>query len=222
MRILLIEDDETISSMIKELLENDGNVVKEARDGKGGLDEIDEFCPELIILDLNLPDIDGMKICTRLRNGEFDNSPSVIIISGDGEQEKVREGFVNGADDYIKKPFDMYELLLRVKVAQRRLEKNVKKKYKYENILIDREHMSVYDSYRLVTMKRKEIELLIYLIVNKGLTLSRNKIMNEVWEREYYDGDRVVDVTIRRIKDALPSLEEKIVNIRGIGYRLTK
>lgn len=223
MKILLIEDEETTSRVIQDVLEKEEYIVKTAKDGEEGLKYTDEFLPDIIILDLNLPDMNGLEICSKIRsNSSIYNNPAIIILTAEADQEVVREGLSTGADDYIKKPFDYFELVLRVKALQRRLEKNIKVVYRYENVVIDRENMAVTEFGKDVEMKRKEIELLIYLIINRGITMSRTKIMKEIWEREYIEGDRVIDVTVRRVKEALPSLEDKIINVRGIGYKLLR
>lgn len=223
MKILLIEDEDTTCEIIKDILEMEKYSLKIANTGREGLQSALDYLPSIIILDINLPDMNGLEICSKIRSNNDDfNNPAIIILTVESDQEKVRQGLISGADDYIKKPFDYFEFLLRIKAIQRRIEKEDKNIYIYDNISIDAENISVKEGTKNVNMKRREVELLIYLIINKGLILSRNKIMKEIWGRDYYEGDRVVDVTIRRIKEALPILEDMILNVRGIGYKLLK
>lgn len=222
MKIAIIEDDSYTRKMIAEFLKRDGMRSIETDDGTDALSMIMNGNPDIVILDVNLPVKSGYEICSLVReNPKIYGNPIILMLTGEVDGEKVKKGFKTGADDYIKKPFDVEELLLRIHSWSRRINK-IEEIMKYKNILIDIENKNVFENDKLVNISAKEFEVLKYLITNKGLIVSREKLMKDVWEVEYYYGCKTVDMTIKRIKEKIKSLETYVEPISGIGYKLIK
>jgi two-component system, OmpR family, alkaline phosphatase synthesis response regulator PhoP len=222
MKIVIIEDDSYTRKLIVEFLKRDGIESIGEDSGVDALSYIINTMPDIIILDLNLPGKSGYEICRIIReNPQIYGNPIILMLTGEIDSEKVREGFMTGADDYIKKPFDIEELMLRVHSWSRRINK-IEQIIKYREIMLDIENKNVFINNKPVNVSAKEFQLLRYMIINKGLTVSRDKLMKEVWEVEYYYGCKTVDMTIKRIKEKIKILEQLIEPVTGIGYKLIK
>lgn len=222
MKIAIIEDDSFTRKMIAKFLKREGMECMEEESGKSALFKIAETAPDIIILDVNLPEKSGYDICIEVReNPKKYGNPLILMLTGETEPEKVIEGFKKGADDYIKKPFDIEELLMRINSWSRRLNK-IEKMIRYKTIVLDIENKNIFESDRPVNVSAKEFDVLQCLIINKGLAVSRDKLMKEVWEVEYYYGCKTVDMTIKRIKNKIECMDKLIEPVAGIGYRLIK
>lgn len=222
MKILIVEDDSYTRKLIFEYLKKDGMECFQSDSGDTALGEVINNTPDIIILDINLPWKSGLEICRIIREKpQIYSNPVIIMLTGETETEKVRDGFKTGAEDYIKKPFDIEELVLRVHAWTRRVNK-AEKVIKYKEILLDTDNKSVYENDMPVNISVKEYEVLKHLIINKGLIVSREKIMESVWDMQYYTGCKTVDMTIKRIREKLKSIEPFLEAVTGIGYRLQK
>ena len=213
--ILVIEDDKTIQNFIRITLKTKGYRCDLADDGLTGISCFYANNPDLILLDLGLPDLDGMEVLDQIRQ---ESDVPVIVVSARGmEQEKV--GALDaGADDYITKPFSPKELVLRVNNIMKRTYKSENTRITIDSYELDEEQRKVFDDKEEIDLTTKEFDLLMMFIKNKGIAFSREKILENVWEDNYFGSDRVVDDTLRRLRKKLPKLN--IHTIYGYGYRL--
>ena len=235
-QVLVVEDDNTLSEMIQYNLQRQGYDVLLAGDGRTGLQIAREQKPDLIILDVMLPGIDGFEVCRVLRK-EF-SAPILMLTARTEEIDKI-VGLGMGADDYITKPFSMRELIARVKANLRRTELiredvasessintiAVPKKsliLNFGNLIIDENRREVFLNDQPLKLKPKEFELLLFLARHKGIAVSRDLILERVWEWTYDGNSRTVDVHVRWLREKIepdPNKPERIVTVRGIGYR---
>lgn len=223
MKILVVEDDKEIQDLIIYFLTKEGYEVDSADDGLEGLKLLKEKKHQLIVLDLMLPNLDG-KNFTKIVKGissEYGN-PAIIMLTAKTEIEDVLEGLEIGADDYMKKPFDPRELVLRVKRFSKdeKKEQEEERNYKIFDLEIeDAKHRVLYKNEE-IELSKKEYDLLLLLVQNKNLVITREKILDRVWNSSYYTGDRTVDVYISKLRDKLPEISDCIKTIKGVGYKL--
>lgn len=202
-------------------MEKEGYEVLEAGDGMAGLKLAKTYHPHIIILDLMLPHLDGKSLAQMIKKSEDKyGNPKIIMLTAKTDIEDVLSGLEVGADDYMKKPFDPRELVLRVKKLLNRETKISTKKYLFKNITIDTDKHLILEDKNEIPMSKKEYDLLLLLIKNKGLVLTRDKILDKVWQSNYYTGDRTVDMYISKIRDKVKSISKDIKTIKGVGYKL--
>ena len=223
MKILVVEDDKEIQELIAYFLTKEGYEVDTADDGLEGLRILKEKKHQLIVLDLMLPNLDG-KNFTKIVKGissEYGN-PIIIMLTAKTEIEDVLEGLEIGADDYMRKPFDPRELVLRVKrfFKEEKKEKVENRNYKVFDLEIEDDKHRVMYKNEEIELSKKEYDLLLLLVQNKNLVITREKILDRVWNSSYYTGDRTVDVYISKLRDKLPEISECIKTIKGVGYKL--
>ena len=223
-KVLIIEDEKSISDIIKFNLVKEGFSVETAYDGQEGLEKALSVEPDLILLDVMLPILDGFAVCKKVR--ETSAVPILMLTAKEEEVDKVL-GLELGADDYITKPFGMRELVARIKANIRRTElmssmqdapSNVKE---FGNLAIDMNRYEVRKDEKPLELTLREFELLKYLAERENKVFSREQLLEEVWGYEYYGDIRTVDVTVRRLREKLEddSSEPKyIMTKRGIGY----
>ena len=221
MRVLIVEDDVEIQQLISYFFKKENYEVQITGDGLEGLKAVKTFKPDLIVLDIMLPSLDGKNFTNIVRDipVEYGN-PIIIILTAKTEIEDVLEGLQLGADDYMKKPFDPRELVLR---AKKFLEgKNIGKsgKYSFQRVIIDEKRHIVTDGENEIELSKKEFDLLLMLIKNQGIVLSREKILDKVWESNYYTGDRSVDIYISKLREKVKSIADNIKTVKGVGYKL--
>lgn len=219
-KILVIEDELSIQKLLTYDLTQAGYEVDNAYDGLSGLKKAQENEYDLIILDLMLPKLDGLEICKQLRK-ENNNVYIIMLTARDDEIDKII-GLESGADDYMTKPFSPREVLARVKAGLRRQKLNSTEEHTITlgNLMIDLNRHEVFVKGRLIPLTRKEFDLLLFLIKNKGIALSRDVLLETLWGFEY-DGDtRIVDVHIFKLREKLANSNVVIVTKRGIGYML--
>jgi len=221
LKVLIVEDDIDIRELISFFMEKEGYEVLEAKDGLEGLKLSKTYHPHIIILDLMLPQLDGIGLAQMIKKdpNKF-GDPKIIMLTAKTDIEDVIEGLEVGANDYMKKPFDPRELILRVKKLVEHENKNSTTKYIYKNIVIDTDKHSIFEDKIEITMSKKEYDLLLLLIINKGLVLTRDTILDKVWQSSYYTGDRTVDMYISKIRDKVKSISKDIKTIKGVGYKL--
>lgn len=224
-KILVVDDEEHIVELIKYNLESNGYKVITAYDGKEALDKSIKEEPDLILLDLMLPKIDGFEVCKKLKKDVNTEYIPVIMLTAKGEETDKVLGLEIGADDYITKPFGIREMIARIKAVLRRSSKsdennNKDKILKIDNIIIDtdRHEVTVNDEKKELTLK--EFELLKVLAENRGKVLSRNYLLDQVWGYDFYGETRTVDVHIRHLRKKLEDEKGIIETIRGVGYKI--
>lgn len=219
-KILVIEDELSIQKLLTYDLTQAGYEVDNAYDGLSGLKKAQENEYDLIILDLMLPKLDGLEICKQLRK-ENNDVYIIMLTARDDEIDKII-GLESGADDYMTKPFSPREVLARVKAGLRRQKLNSTEEHTITlgNLMIDLNRHEVFVKGRRIPLTRKEFDLLLFLIKNKGIALSRDVLLETLWGFEY-DGDtRIVDVHIFKLREKLANSNVVIVTKRGIGYML--
>lgn len=221
--VLVVEDDADIALSLRHNLEREGGFdVAVAPDGERALEAVAARVPDLIVLDLNLPGMDGLEICRRLRRQEATAAvPIVMLTARIGESDKV-SGLDLGADDYITKPFSVKEVLARVRAVMRRAERAEDDGETLSDppILVDLASRRVRVGAREVGLTRKEFDLLADLIRSRGRVLTRERLLERVWGYTYPGETRTVDVHIRRLRKKLGAVaDERIETVVGVGYR---
>ena len=223
--VLIVEDERPIVEILKFNLKREGYETLEALDGKTGLELARTQDPDLILLDVMLPEMNGFEVCSALRDGGA-AVPIIMLTAREEENDKVF-GLEAGADDYITKPFSMRELMARVKANIRRRSLDAGTRAAAENLLrqgeltVDLSAMSVTKAGRTVDVTQKEFDLLSCLLSNPGKVFSREELMGKVWNYDYFGDMRTVDVTVRRLREKIeddPGNPKYIRTKRGAGY----
>lgn len=225
-KILIVDDEENIVELLRYSLMQQGYETIVAYDGKEAKEKIDNENPNLILLDLMLPEINGFELCKYVRNKkETADIPIIMITAKNHEQDKYT-GFEIGTDDYITKPFLVKEVVHRVKAVLRRSNIKVedeKLQHTIKDLQIDVEKHIITKNGNKIELTLKEFELLKYLIENKGKVITRDDLLNEIWGYDYYGESRTVDVHIRNLRKKIENDDknpEIIETIRGIGYKI--
>lgn len=226
-KILVVDDEFHIIELVRFNLESNGYDVIEAMTGKEALNKIKVEHPDLILLDLMLPEVDGIEICRKVRGDIETEDIPIIMLTAKGEETDKIVGLEMGADDYITKPFSVRELIARVKAVLRRNREKVEEKSTEPivigDITIYGDRYEVFKGEQKIELTLKEFELLNLLAKNRGKVLSRNFLLDEIWGYDYFGETRTVDVHIRHIRKKLESSDKQvklIETIRGIGYKL--
>ena len=226
-KILIVDDEKPITDIIKYNLEKEGYETAIAFDGEAALEQVQEDTPDLIILDLMLPKIDGLEVARQVRKTK--DTPIIMLTAKDSELDKVL-GLEMGADDYVTKPFSNRELVARVKANLRRQKVNVDNNNTETNSNIEVGDLKILPEAYTVTKNNKEIELthrefelLYYLAQHLGQVMTRENLLQTVWGYDYFGDVRTVDVTVRRLREKIetdPSKPEYLITRRGVGYYL--
>ena len=223
-RVLVVEDDQDIAGLIAHYLQRAGHTVETAASGTAGLTRVKEAAPDLILLDLMLPGMDGLMVCQTLRNDPATASIPIIMLTARGEEGDRIAGLELGADDYVTKPFSPRELTARVAALLRRVRRPAGgpagAPLVYGPLTIDVERHAVEVDGTAVRLTAKEFLLLQYLVEHRGRVLSRDRLLTDVWGYQYTGGTRTVDVHIRRLREKVPFLAGAIATIKQFGYRL--
>ncbi|MDK0862131.1 response regulator transcription factor [Clostridium perfringens] len=224
-KVLIVDDEEHIRELIKFNLKKEGYGTEVAVNGTEALKIIREIKFDLILLDLMLPEIDGLEVCKEIRRNEETSDIPVMMITAKGEEFDKVLGLELGADDYITKPFSIRELMARVKALLRR--SNVKKEeniINFGDVVVNFKTREVTKGNQNVELTLKEFELLKLLIKNKGNILTRELLLDKIWGYEYIGETRTVDVHIRHLRKKIESDDKNpqyIQTIRGVGYKFT-
>lgn len=218
-KVLLVDDEPDILQIIEYNLVKEGYEVQTAANGREGIEKAEQFDPDLIVLDVMMPEMDGMETCVRLReNPKFANT-LIIFLTARSEDYSQIAGFDSGADDYINKPIKPRVLVSRVKALIRRKSGDRKvEKEEISGLAIDREKYVVLLEGKELSLPRKEFELLALLMTKPGNVYTRNQILGEVWGHEIVVGDRTIDVHIRKLREKIG--DNLIKTIKGVGYKL--
>ncbi|NLP26942.1 MAG: response regulator transcription factor [Clostridiales bacterium] len=217
-KILIVDDEVNIRKVVREYAEFEGYEVEEAEDGMQAIEIIKKKDFDLIILDIMMPRLDGFSSCKEIKKHK---DIPVIMLSARGEEYDKLFGFEIGIDDYVVKPFSPKELMARVKAVIRRNspEQKVEEKYEFEGLVIDVLGRVVYVNEERISMTPKEYDLLFYLVKNKNLALSRDKLLEDVWGYDFFGDDRTVDTHIKMLRNSLGEYRKFIVTLRGMGYK---
>jgi DNA-binding response OmpR family regulator len=223
-RVLVVEDEHDIAGLIKHALEREGGVVVElAGSGDTALKSVAEEAPDLVILDLNLPVLNGIEVCRIMRNrAETAKIPIIMLTARSTESDRIA-GLDVGADDYITKPFSLRELAARVRAVLRRRAEGTQEAstavYRGKHIVADFDAVAVEVDGEAVRLTRREFELLRYLVANKNRVLSRDRLLERVWGYDHTIETRSVDVHVGRLRGKLRSAGQQIETVVGLGYR---
>jgi DNA-binding response OmpR family regulator len=222
-RILVVEDDQDIAQLVARYLEKAGFAPEVVPSGRDALTAIAARAPDLIVLDLMLPQVDGLEVCRAVRGREATAAIPIIMLTARAEESDRIIGLELGADDYLAKPFSPNELVARVRALLRRAQRGsapLGRTIAYGPIVVDPERHTVSSSGHDVTLTAKEFLLLEYLLQHRGRVLSRDVLLTDVWGYRYTGGTRTVDVHVRRLREKLPLLAEALVTVKQFGYKL--
>ena len=220
-KLLIIEDSEETVDLIRLILSNENDIrIFDANTIKDGMGLIKKDAFDIMLLDLSLPDGNGTYVCEQVRKfPELYGRPFIVALTADTSQESVNKNLELGCDDYIKKPFDRKELVIRLRKFIKRLPQN-KEIIIYENIKLFLSNRTVLCNDEFIDLSKNEFELLYYFIINKGLLLTRANILDNVWKENLDISDKAVDQCLKRLRKKLPILNENLISKRGFGYIL--
>ena len=217
--VLIVEDESNIRELLRMYLEQEGYTVESAQNGSEGLRTFKRVHPDLVLLDLMMPDMDGNQMIRELRT--FSKTP-VIMLTAKGEMMDKVAGLELGADDYITKPFEMREVMARVKAVLRRFEDdNEPKRLEFDNLTIDKNAFNIIVKGETMEIPPKEIELLYFLASSPNRVFTRAQLLDDVWGVDYFGDTRTVDVHIKRLREKLQDVSDKweIKTVWGVGYK---
>lgn len=220
-KVLVVDDEENILNFLKMGLESEGFNVFCAKDGKTAIKMTKEIEPQIIILDIMLPELNGYEACVEIK--KFTDIPIIMLTARDDINDRVK-GLDLGADDYVIKPFSYRELVARIKVRLRNRSNNIKIENKEINLgkfSIDEDAYEIKYDDKLLELSPTEYKLLKYLLDNKGIVLSKLKILDNVWGYNFYGDENIVEVYIRYLRNKIGDTEHKIIQtVRGAGYKV--
>jgi DNA-binding response OmpR family regulator len=221
-RILIVEDSPDIADLIRHALTRAGHEVDHVVSGADALARVRTAPPDLAVLDLMLPGMDGLLVCQALRQQAATASLPIIILTARGEEADRVRGLELGADDYVVKPFSPKELAARVGALLRRLERPAApvRQLRHGPLAIDVERHEVHVGDEPVQLTAKEFLLLCYLVEHHGRVLSRDLLLTDVWGYQYTGGTRTVDVHVRRLREKIPWLSSALTTVKQFGYKL--
>ena len=219
--VLIIEDDRNIADLLRLYLEKDGYEVALAYDGLKGLEKFREIKPDLILLDVMLPGMDGWGVCRSIRQ---DSKTPIIMLTAKSETEDKVFGLKQGADDYITKPFEMKEVLARIEAVLRRsgLEpEKLSRRLEFDNLVIDMDAYELTVGDKKISIPPKEMELLFHLASAPNRVFTRNQLLDEVWGFDYFGDTRTVDVHIKRLREKLEGASDRweLKTVWSVGYK---
>jgi two-component system alkaline phosphatase synthesis response regulator PhoP len=221
-RALVVEDDPDIVELVEHYLARDGWVVDSSGRGREALRRARSGHYQLLVLDLQLPDLDGLSICAEVRRDPRTLHLPIVMLTARGDETDRIVGLEGGADDYIVKPFSPKELVARVRALFRRVDRKPSsdEPLVFRELEVDRTRHTVRWAARPVKLTAKEFALLAALLEARGRVLSRAALLEEVWGYSYAEGTRTVDVHIRRLREKIPELAPAIVTVKTLGYRI--
>jgi two-component system alkaline phosphatase synthesis response regulator PhoP len=218
-KVLIVDDEVAITNLVSAYLKPEGYEVYTAADGSSGLQVARAYKPDLIVLDVMLPGMDGMEVLTRIRR---ESDVYVILLTAKSEETDKIVGLSVGADDYVTKPFSPRELVARIKAALRRMKSEGETRtaniLNFEHIRIDNGSRQVWVDDQLVELTQTEFDLLAALAEHRGMVLSREQLLEKVWGYDYFGDLRVVDVHLGHLRQKLGN-DQLITTVRGVGYR---
>ena len=219
-KVLIVEDDGNIAELLHLYLEKEGFETAVAGDGLKGLEQFGAFQPDLVLLDIMLPGMDGWAVCRKIR--ESAKTP-IIMLTAKGETTDKVTGLEMGADDYIVKPFEMKEVLARIHAVLRRYgdEGTAERKLTFDKLVINLDSYELIVDGKRVDTPPKELELLFHLASSPNRVFTRNQLLDEVWGFDYFGDSRTVDVHIKRLREKLEGVSDKwcLKTVWGVGYK---
>ncbi|NLD87526.1 MAG: response regulator transcription factor [Clostridiales bacterium] len=219
-KALIIEDDPNIRELLRLYLEKDGFEVFSAADGGNGIREFKRVQPDLVMLDIMLPVMDGWQVCREIRR---DSSVPIIMLTAKGETLDKISGLEMGADDYIVKPLEMKEVIARVHAVMRRYAPDTvsMKRLSFDGLVIDMEAYELLVNGKKVDTPPKEIELLFFLASNPNRVFTRSQLLDEVWGFDYFGDTRTIDVHVKRLREKLEGVSDEweVATVWGVGYK---
>ena len=222
--LLIVEDDRDIAELIRHYIVKAGHTADVLASGAEVLPRVRARRPDLLVLDLMLPGLNGLEICQAIRRGETTADLPIIVVTARAAESDRVAGLELGADDYVTKPFSPKELVARIGALLRRTSRGTADgaaRSGYGPITIDREQHIVADGGREVPLTAKEFLLLEYFVQHPGRVLSRDRLLTEVWGYQYTGGTRTVDVHVRRLREKIPYLVDALVTVKQFGYKLS-
>ena len=220
--VLVVEDDKNIAELLQMYLEKEGYAVTVAHDGGAGLSKFRNIKPDLVLLDVMLPVMDGWSVCKSIRS---ESQIPVIMLTAKGETDDKVQGLRTGADDYITKPFEMREVLARIEAVLRRTsgataEKKARRLV-FDKLVIDMDAFELSVDGRKIDTPPKEMELLFHLASSPNRVYTRNQLLDEVWGFDYFGDSRTVDVHVKRLREKLEGVSEawSVKTVWGVGYK---
>ena len=220
--VLVVEDDNNISQLLQLYLEKEGYAVTTAADGGQGLEKFRAIGPDLVLLDVMMPVMDGWAVCKAIRE---ESQTPVIMLTAKSEVDDKIAGLKSGADDYITKPFEMKEVLARIEAVLRRSDRSAPKasarRLVFDKLTIDMEAFELIIDGKKVDAPPKEMELLFYLASSPNRVYTRNQLLDEVWGFDYFGDSRTVDVHVKRLREKLEGVSQKwsLKTVWGVGYK---
>lgn len=220
--VLVVEDDKNIADLLQMYLEKEGYSVTTAADGGQGLAKFRSIKPDLVLLDLMMPVMDGWTLCKTIR---AESQTPVIMLTAKGETDDKVAGLKSGADDYITKPFEMKEVLARIEAVLRRADRtvaeNAARRLTFDKLTIDMDAFELTVDGRKVDTPPKEMELLFFLASSPNRVYTRNQLLDEVWGFDYFGDSRTVDVHVKRLREKLEGISEQwcLKTVWGVGYK---
>ncbi len=220
-KILIVDDEAGIRAIIKKYAVFEGHEVVEAADGMEAIQVCREMEFDIIIIDVMMPELDGFSACKEIR--KFSKTP-VLMLSARGEEYDKIHGFELGIDDYVVKPFSPKELMMRINAIVRRSRgmseaQNKKDIFSFEGLTVDFTGRLVYIDNEKIDMSPKEYDLFFYMVKNRGIALTRERLMTGVWGYDFFGDDRTLDTHIKLLRKSLGDYSKNIVTLRGVGYR---
>ncbi len=220
-KLLVVDDEQNIRAMIRKYAEFDGYAVEEAGDGMEAVEKFRAGAFDLIIMDVMMPELDGFSACREIRKA--DEQVPIIMLSARGEEYDRIHGFELGVDDYVVKPFSPRELMMRVSAVLKRSQASqatpAREVYKYEGLTVDFTARMVFVDGVQEDLSPKEYDLLFYMVRNRGIALTREALITNVWGYDFYGDDRTLDTHIKLLRKSLGPYAWLIVTLRGVGYR---
>ena len=220
--VLIVEDDKNIAELLQMYLEKEGYAVTVAHDGGAGLSKFRAIKPDLVLLDVMMPVMDGWGVCKAIR---AESQTPVIMLTAKGETDDKVTGLRTGADDYITKPFEMKEVLARIEAVLRRSGNSVTKKNDrrlvFDKLVIDMDSFELTVNGKKVDTPPKEMELLFHLASSPNRVYTRNQLLDEVWGFDYFGDSRTVDVHVKRLREKLEGVSDQwmVKTVWGVGYK---
>ena len=220
--VLIVEDDHNIAELLQMYLEKEGYAVTVAGDGGQGLAKFRSIQPDLVLLDVMMPVMDGWAVCKSIR---AESQTPVIMLTAKGETDDKVSGLKSGADDYITKPFEMKEVLARIEAVLRRsngvVAEKKARKLNFDKLSIDMDAFELIVNGKKVDAPPKEMELLFYLASSPNRVYTRNQLLDEVWGFDYFGDSRTVDVHVKRLREKLEGISDKwsLKTVWGVGYK---